>query len=94
MKRSFLALTGAACLVLAVYVFFHGNLTMPTRTYPALFHFFGIARYLLSMSLAIFGAVSLGVAIGRLAVESRAVQWAVGIGVVLLGIAFISAPRY
>jgi hypothetical protein len=87
-------LFGLGLAVLGIYIFFNSSLTLPTRSPPRLFHFFGFSRYLLGGATLLFGAVAIAVAAGRLSAESRWAQFAIGAGIVLLGIAFISAPRY
>jgi len=87
-------LFGAGLVVLAIFVVFGTNLTFPTRNYPAVFHFLGMTRYLLAGSLLIFGVVALAIGGRKLEARSRIAQLAVGAGLVLLGISFISAPRY
>lgn len=94
MTRWIVILFGACMVVLALVVAFNNNLTLPTRTYPRLFHFLGLSRYLLSASLLVFGGVALAIAAGKLAASSRLAGLAIGAGIVLLGVAFISAPRY
>ena len=94
MNRWLVVLLGAGFVLLAIGVVFSTNLTLPTRNYPAVFHFFGMSRYLLAASLLMFGAVALAIGAGRLEASARIAQFAVGAGLVLLGVAFISAPRY
>lgn len=94
MARWIAILFGAGMVVLALVVALDANLTLPTRNYPRLFHFLGMSRYLLSGSLLVFGAVALAIGAGRIAVNSRIAQFALAGGMVLLGVAFISAPRY
>lgn len=94
MNRWFAMLFGAGLTVLGLVVIFSTNLTLPTRNYPAVFHFFGMSRYLLAASLFLFGAVAVAIGGGKLEASSRLAQFAVGAGIVLLGVSFISAPRY
>lgn len=94
MNRWLVLLFGAGLVALAIMVVFSTNLTLPTRNYPAVFHFLGMSRYLLAASLLMFGAVALAIGTGKLEARARIAQFAVGAGMVLLGVAFISAPRY
>jgi len=93
-NRRLVLLFGVGFVALALFVIFSAGLALPTRNYPEVFHFLGMSRYLLAAALLVFGAVTLAIGRGKLAVNSQIARFAVGAGLVLLGVAFISAPRY
>lgn len=86
-------LFGSALALLGLFVLLSGGVSLPTRQPPRQFHFSGLSLFLLGLSPLIAGLLSLVIARGSVHGESKATQFAIGISIASLGLAFVLASK-
>jgi hypothetical protein len=85
-------LFGAALVLLGLFTFFSGGISLPTRSPPSEFRFGGMPLFFLGLSPFVAGLLSLALAGGFVHRESRTTRWAIGVSFVALALAFLLAP--
>jgi hypothetical protein len=92
-SRLALIFFGSALALLGLYVLFSGGVSLPTRQPARQFHFRGVSLLLLGLSPLVAGLLSLAIARAVVHLESRATQFAIGISIASLGLAFFLAHK-
>ncbi len=86
-------LFGSALALAGLFILFSGGVSLPTRQPPRQFHFSGLSLLLLGLSPLVAGLLSLAIARGMVHRDSKATQLAIGVSILLLGLAFVLAPK-
>jgi hypothetical protein len=92
-SRITVALFGAALAAVGLGILLSGSVSLPTKTPPLRFQFSGLSLLLLGGSPLLLGVVSLALCRGSLDTASRVTFSMIGVGMAMLGLAFVLAPK-
>ena len=93
LNKLFVAVFGVALTAVGLSILWSGNVTLPTRTPPLRFEFTGLPLALLGGSLLLIGLMSLALVRSILQAQSRVTYGLIYLGMAMLGLAFLLAPK-
>lgn len=93
LNKLFVAVFGAALTAVGLSILWSGNVTLPSRTPPLRVEFTGLPLALLGSSPLLVGLMSLALVRGVLKPQSRVTYALTYLGMAMLGLAFLLAPK-